>query len=116
MNVNTAIKNIKTELSTVKEENKKFKNTDVDRQIKSVVTGIKDLERYREYMLEMSDAGGYDHRFSMMTGVKFCYDCLSSANFYFYMSCGAIYIDNDEYANAKAHYEQEEDRLKNINI
>jgi len=112
MNVNTAVKNIKAELATVKTENQKFNNEDVKRQITNVETGIKELKNYIEIMLDMDNIGGFDHRSSMVTTVNFCYDCLSQANFYFYMACGSVYLDHEEYMTAKKHYNGEEERLK----
>jgi hypothetical protein len=116
MNVNTAIKNIKAELATVKAENQKFNNVDVKRQIKNVEDGIKELKNYIEIMLDMDNVGSFDYRSSMITTVNLCYDCLSQANFTFYMNCGEIYPDILKYKAMKKHYEDEETRLKSTTI
>ena len=116
MNVNTAIKNIKAELNIVKAENKKFNNADVEREIKNVESGLKDLKKYIDLMLDMDNVGSCDYRSSMITSVNFCYKFLAEANFCFWRNSGSLYLDNEEYNNAKTHYEAEEERLNGIQI
>jgi len=116
MNVNTVIKNIKAELATVKTENQKFNNEDVKREIKNVENGIKELKIYIDLMLDMDNEGSVDYRSNMKTTVNFCYKYLSEANFRFWRICGSVYLDDDEYNNARAHYDSEEERLKGIQI
>lgn len=114
MNVNEAIKNIKKELKTICQENKKYNNEIVNNHIIDVKNELKQIEKERNYMLDISMTG-YDYRESMKTSVNWCFSWLSECNYHFRLECYII-EDITEYEHAKKYYNDEENRLNSIKI
>jgi hypothetical protein len=106
MNVFTTIKELKTEVKKVKEENKKYNDTHVKTYLNMVCDQIKNLESDLSEILDLEKSfWNNDYKESMRSDVNWCYGHLADCYF-------ALYIGS--YTEDSKRFEAEEARLKAI--
>ena len=114
MNIDTAVKNIKTELKTVQTKNKRFNNFEVINMVKQIKYWLKEIEIMKEEMLELGNEWK-DNRSYICTKVNFSYDYIAKCYYELYKSCSVI-SDVLERINLEEQYINEYDNRRLIKI